>query len=78
MARDAPGWHTSVKAVLVLRAAMAVVSVASVMVQVEDEATEPVREACHGEKKEGDPPPPSRPSAAQPRTTFLIRLASGA
>jgi hypothetical protein len=61
----------------VLRAARAVVSLASVMVQVEDEATEPVKEACRGEEKEGDLPPPSCPSAAQPRTPFLIRLATG-
>jgi hypothetical protein len=53
---------------------MAVSSVASVMVQGAEsvaEATEPVKEACCGEEKEGDPPPPPSLSAAQPCIGFL-------
>jgi hypothetical protein len=56
------------KAVPVMWAAMAVATTASGMVQAlasADEATEPVREACCGEQKEGDPPPHPCPSAAQ-------------
>jgi hypothetical protein len=74
LARDDKEWHKSAKAVPVMRVAMAVASIASAMLQAAesaDEATEPVREACGGEEKEGDPPHLSRSSLAQPRIISL-------
>jgi hypothetical protein len=63
----------SVKAVPVMRVAMAAAFVASAMVQAVESAaaaTELVREAYYGEEKEGDTPP--HPSAAQPHTVFSL------